>query len=173
MDQPLPTLVIYAKSSIASHLLDVTLTAPAVPGKFKRRLINLLLPSMRTLLDDKIGSRVAERVWEAADGYTKEKLARSLLPHAMAIGASQYGRYLHPRLQFHLLERRPDEWREAVIGVKHHFAHQKPQAPVAVPVENEGEGQRKRKTDEIDELFAGVEEKAKKSKRVKGVADDM
>lgn len=90
----------------------------------------------------------------------------------MSIGASQYGRYLHPKLQFHLLERRPDEWREAVIGVKHHFAHQKPQTVTPAPTradEEEGE-QKKRKKDEIDELFESVEGKKKKSKKAKALA---
>lgn len=164
------TVTTYAKSPIASHLLDVVLTGTNVPTKFRRRLINTLIPQMRELLDDKIGSRVAERVWEAADGYTKEKIARTLLPHAMSMGASQYGRYLHPKLQFHLLERRPDEWREAVINVKHHFAHQKSQPPAATAAPNathdEGEV-KKRKKDEIDELFDGVEAKPKKSKKSK------
>lgn len=166
VDQPLKTITAYAKSPMASHLLDVVLTAETVPMKYRRRLINILIPQMKELLDDKIGSRVAEKVWESSDGYTKEKIARTLLPHAMAIGASQYGRYLHPKLQFHLLERRPDEWRAAVINVKHHFAHQKAQAPVLSKEGTDGteEEGKKRKKDEIDELFEGLEEK-KKSKR--------
>lgn len=154
---------------MSSHLLDVVLDAQTVPIKYRRRLINLLIPLMKDLLDDKIGSRVAEKVWEAADGYTKEKIARSLLPHAMAIGASQYGRFIHPKLQFHLLERRPDEWRASVIGVKHHFAHQKAQPAATTPVtkgaENGEEEGKKRKKDEIDELFEGLEEETKKTKR--------
>jgi nucleolar protein 9 len=156
---------------MSSHLLDVVLVAETVPIKYRRRLINILIPLMKDLLDDKIGSRVAEKVWEAADGYTKEKIARSLLPHAMAIGASQYGRFIHPKLQFHLLERRPDEWRASVINVKHHFAHQKAQPAPSVPAtkgteagEQEEEG-RKRKKDEIDELFEGLEDETKKAKR--------
>lgn len=141
--------------------------------KYRRKLINTLIPHLRELLDDKIGSRVAEKVWESADGYTKEKIARSLLPHAMSIGASQYGRFLHPKLQFHLLERRPTEWRAAVIGVKHHFAHQKPQPTQATPVRVvDGEEElKKRKKDEIDELFESVEGKKKKSKKAKASAE--
>ena len=160
---------------MSSHLLDVVLEAETVPIKYRRRLINLLIPQLRGLLDDKIGSRVAEKAWEAADGYTKEKIARTLLPDAMAIGASQYGRFIHPKLQFHLLERRPDEWRASVINVKHHFAHQKEKAQSAAQAaqaaqdtksateDGEDEG-RKRKKDEIDELFEGLEETKKKKR---------
>lgn len=153
---------------MSSHLLDVVLEAETVPIKYRRRLINLLIPQLRGLLEDKIGSRVAEKVWEAADGYTKEKIARTLLPHAMAIGASQYGRFIHPKLQFHLLERRPDEWRASVINVKHHFAHQKEKAQSVAQTTKSGDDAedegRKRKKDEIDELFEGLED-TKKTKR--------
>jgi hypothetical protein len=167
----------------------------------------------RQLAEDRLGSRVAETIWDTADGFMKEKMARSLLPEATALGNSQYGKYLARRMRLFELKTRPDEWKEAVLGLRHHFAHQKdgakpksgPGAPVRVqksvpqavavasdevkPEEpstrvsgdaglndelgEEKKEKKKRKKsvvadqekDEIDDLFKGVEQKSKKSRR--------
>lgn len=110
----------------------------------------------------------------------QEKIARSLIPHATTLSSSPYGHFLARRLDLHLLERRPDEWRESHIGVKHHFAHQKPQTQAQRQAGNgaqaeserkkrkvEGEEQEEKEADEIDVLFQGVEEGVKKSKKGK------
>lgn len=110
---------------MASRFLDIAYTAPSVPIKLRRQLINILIPQLYDMLDDRIGSRVAERVWESSDGYTKEKIARTLMPVAESLRLHQYGRHLYPRLQVDLLKRKPADWRAAVLGVQHHFAHQK------------------------------------------------
>jgi hypothetical protein len=82
----------------------------------------------RQLAEDRLGSRVAETIWDTADGFMKEKMARSLLPEATALGNSQYGKYLARRMRLFELKTRPDEWKEAVLGLRHHFAHQKDSA---------------------------------------------
>ncbi|WOO85269.1 Nucleolar protein 9 [Vanrija pseudolonga] len=188
--QPTDTLLAYAKSPIASHLLDKVLTSPAVPAKYRRKLYLGFVGRYAELADDRLGSRVADTVWDTADGYMREKIARSLIPDATTLANSQFGRFLSRRLDLHLLQRRPDEWRAAQIGVKHHFAHQKEAeakpvpapAPVAAEVKAEPSAEdeaaarkaEKRKwrkereeKDEIDELFASSEKsKKKKSKRV-------
>lgn len=189
--QPTDTLLSYAKSPIASHLLDKVLTSAAVPAKYRRKLYLAFVGRYAELADDRLGSRVADTVWDTADGFMREKIARSLIPDATTLANSQFGRFLSRRLDLHLLQRRPDEWRAAQIGVKHHFAHQKEAAPVpAAPVaevkaevkaeqpsaEDEAaarkaEKRKRRKEreekDEIDELFASSEKsKKKKSKRV-------
>lgn len=101
----------------------------------------------------------------------QEKIARSLIPHATSLASSPFGRFFASKLKLHLLIRRPNEWKQEVIGVKHHFAHQfEAQRAAAKParVGEDGEGGKiKRKVDgeedEIDTLFAEV----KKSKKVK------
>ncbi|ORY23217.1 hypothetical protein BCR39DRAFT_549823 [Naematelia encephala] len=69
-----------------------------------------------TLAMDRMGSRVADTIWAASDGYMKEKIATSLITHALTLGGSQYGRFFARKLNLHLLERRPDEWRNTVAG---------------------------------------------------------
>ena len=138
---------------------------------------------MEDLLADKIGSRVAERIWESADGFTKEKIAKILVKSSESIRRSQYGRYLWPKLKLDIMMRRPDQWRAEAIGVKHHFAHQKSAADPESEVRARGgdatagangdqedahaEEDKKRKTDDIDDLFEGVVDKKKKSKKIR------
>jgi nucleolar protein 9 len=152
------------------------LTSPGVLPKFRRKLLLALIGSFPALAADKLGSRVADTAWAAADGFMKEKIARSLVPHATTLGNDMYGKYVVRKMDLHLLLRRPDEWRQAHLGVKHHFAHQKEQEHKAEPVAAavavaEGETDetedkkrkkdRKRERDAIDDVFA----EAKKSKR--------
>ncbi|GMK58968.1 hypothetical protein CspeluHIS016_0604100 [Cutaneotrichosporon spelunceum] len=170
LSQPPATLLGYASSPVASHLLDRVFTA-AVPAKYRRRLMLSFMGQYEVLAQDRLGSRVADTVWAAADGFMREKIARSLIPHATELGNGQYGRFFARKLDLHLLQRRPDEWRESVLGVRHHFAHQKDEA-VPVPPEPQVEEsaerkrskERKRERDEIDDLFAAVEKRKRKSK---------
>lgn len=171
------TLLAYSSSPVASHLLDKVLTSEAVPAKYKRKLYLAFMGRYEKLAEDRLGSRVADTVWATADGFMREKIARSLIPHATTLGAGQYGRFFARKLDLHLLQRRPDEWRESVLGVRHHFAHQKDgeAAPVLSAeevAEKEKEEKRARKEkkrkeaererDEIDDVFDAVEKKRKR-----------
>lgn len=167
LSQSADTLLAYASSPIASHLLDRVLTAPAVQAKYRRKLMLALMGQYEVLAQDRLGSRVADTVWATADGFMREKIAKSLIPHATALGNSQYGRFFARKLDLHLLQRRPDEWRESVLGVRHHFAHQKDEVPPPAPQPQEESEERKkrkekkRERDEIDDVFAAVEKKRK------------
>ncbi|WVF70512.1 hypothetical protein IAT40_005302 [Kwoniella sp. CBS 6097] len=168
--QPVEMILIYAKSPIASHFIDSVFTYATVPPKYRRKVMMALMDHWRVLVDDRLGSRVVDTIWDRADGYMKEKIARTLIPHQISLGQSQYGKYFIRRAEISLLDRRPAEWREKIVGVKHHFAHQHA-APVTAPVasvQSEKEGGEKRKekeADEIDELFAEVDKKHKHKKR--------
>ncbi len=119
--------------------------------------------------------------------HHQEKIARSLIPDSIKLSNSQYGRFFARKLNLHLLERRPDEWREAQLGLKHHFAHEREAAQEVeqgpgkdvdadADAENSGYKKRKRKRDKvgqddpatavIDDLFGAVidKKKGKKSK---------
>jgi nucleolar protein 9 len=155
-------------------------TTTCIP-KYRRRLITILLPHLEDLLSDKIGSRISERIWESSDGFTKEKIAKSLLSSSESIRRSQYGRYLWPRMKLDVMQRRPDMWRAEAIGVVHHFAHQKAPATATATAQQEQEKrveqerkeveeEKKRKKDDIDELFEGVQDR-KKSKKSKSTRE--
>ncbi|WRT64203.1 uncharacterized protein IL334_001132 [Kwoniella shivajii] len=171
--QPLPTLITYAKSPISSHLYDKVFTSPSVAPKYRRKVLMLFMTHFKELVEDRIGSRVVDTIWDKADGYMKEKIARTLIPHIVVLGQSQYAKYFMKRAELSLLSRRPDEWREKVVGVKHHFAHQKStntnsnQVPMdSRDGDDEKIKEKKRKKeenkDEIDNLFESIEKKKKK-----------
>ena len=58
-----------------------------------------------------------DSVWRGS----QEKIAKSLLPHAIALSNNQYGRFFYKRLNLPLYESRPKEWREVQLKVVHHF----------------------------------------------------
>lgn len=99
----------------------------------------------------------------------QEKIARSLIPDANALASSQFGRFLYGKLNLHLLERRPDEWRQKQIGVTGGRAIPAPRPHAAPAKEGDatvnGNGKREER-DEIDDLFETVEKKQKKQRRV-------
>ncbi|OCF41800.1 hypothetical protein I317_04406 [Kwoniella heveanensis CBS 569] len=173
--QPVEIILTYAKSPIASHFIDSVFTNSTVPPKYRRKIMMSLQDHWRVLVDDRLGSRVVDTIWDRADGYMKEKIARTLIPHQVSLGQSQYGKYFIRRAEISLLDRRPNEWRERIVGVKHHFAHQQAAtAPASAPViqshkpqakEGAGEKRKEKEADEIDELFAGVDKKHKHKKR--------
>ena len=179
------TLLAYAQNSVASHFLDAALTATSVPLKYRRKVITSFLGLLSQLAQDRLGSRVADTIWAGADGYMKvsllsslltqnciitayyqEKIARTLIPEATSLGNSEYGRYFIRKLDLWGLERRPEEWREAQLGVKARSQRNNMSSRGVEGIEgtgHQGHIQRKGKADEMDELFAVVEKKQKKA----------
>ncbi|KAJ9125324.1 hypothetical protein QFC22_000281 [Naganishia vaughanmartiniae] len=172
-------LLAMAFSPISSHILDAALTSPGVEFKWRRKLLIAFMGHYLELAQDKLGSRVADTIWDrAADGFTREKIARSLIDHHGTLSQSQYGRYFAKKLNLPLLQRRPAEWKEIQLGVIHHFNGSRLQGrgdnaaqtqPKTDSVDTTTK-KRKLKTDDetavIDDLFADAtkEKTSKKSK---------
>jgi nucleolar protein 9 len=189
-----------AHNPISSHVLEAALRSKTTGFKYRKKLLQAFMGNYYRLVDDKFGSRVGDTIWEVADGFTKvglmpmvpglqtpgtdhafgnpshqEKIARSLIPESIKLSNSQYGRFFARKLNLHLLERRPDEWREAQLGLKHHFAHEKEaqqqfarpaatEKPAVPPVKDEAAAD--------DDDAAPVEgKKRKRSKGDKSVED--
>lgn len=119
--QGIAAIIRMAHHPISSHVIDAAVSSSSIAPKLKRRLLLSLDGHWFELVDDRFGSRVGEKIWDSADGFMKEKIAKSLIPQAFALGNSQYGRFFAKRLDLHLLQRRPDEWREKQIQVVHHW----------------------------------------------------
>jgi nucleolar protein 9 len=85
LSQPVTTLLAYAKSPIASHLLDLVLTHSAVHPKYRRKLILAFLGKYRDLAEDRMGSRVADTIWDVADGFLKVCASIHPLFHSIVI----------------------------------------------------------------------------------------
>lgn len=80
------------------------------------------------------------------------------------LGGSQYGKFFIRRADIVLLNRRPDEWREKILSVRHHFAHQK-EAFITPLVGSKDITKRKKEkdeNDEIDRLFDSMETRKKR-----------
>lgn len=179
---PIDSIIAYAKSPIASHLLDKVFLERSVPPKYKKKMMMMFMKSYKELVEDRLGSRVMDTIWEQADGYMKvrthlldgisqliaivgqEKIARSLIPFVTELGGSQYGKFFIRRADVVLLNRRPDEWREKVLSVRHHFAHQKEAPTPFVGLRDDITKRKKEKheNDEIDELFDSVDTRKKR-----------
>ncbi len=76
---PVTELINLSRNSISSRVLDEFLDSKTVPQKAKRKFLLSLIGHYHELVDDRIGSRVADRCWASADPYLKEKIARSLI----------------------------------------------------------------------------------------------
>lgn len=119
--QPIPDLLAVACDPSGSRVLDVILSTAegsTISWKERRRLILKFLDHFPALVDDKLGSRVADRAWAAADPYLREKIARSLIPHENFLAGSFYGKFFARGLHLTLLKRRPDEWKALQVKLK-------------------------------------------------------
>ena len=68
---PIDSIIAYAKSPIASHLLDKVFLERSVPPKYKKKMMMMFMKSYKELVEDRLGSRVMDTIWEQADGYMK------------------------------------------------------------------------------------------------------
>ena len=108
---PLDALIQAAQHPTSSRVLDALLDSPTVPPKARRALIGAFLGHFHVLVDDRIGSRVGERCWAAADPYLREKIARAAAPHEHALAGSFFGKFFARGLALHVLRRDPERWR--------------------------------------------------------------
>lgn len=69
--QPVTTLLAYAHSPISSHLLDAVLVSPGVAPKYRRRLLMAFMDHYKELVEDRMGSRVGDTIWDRADGFMR------------------------------------------------------------------------------------------------------
>ncbi|KAF8511204.1 ARM repeat-containing protein [Gautieria morchelliformis] len=174
-------LLALACNATSSRILDVALESSTVPLRSRKRLVTSFIGQFHLLVDDRIGSRVADRCWEAADPYLKEKVARSLIPHEQFLTGSYFGRYFFRSLRLPLLRHKPDQWKiiqgkERTLPTTSGNAVPQAQPKTLGDVETtidlrplKSNKKRKRKEthdeDEIEALFSGIG-----AKKIKGVA---
>ncbi|KAG9036456.1 Nucleolar protein 9 [Tulasnella sp. JGI-2019a] len=167
-----------AQSPVNSRILDVLLESPTVPYRSKRALVMTFIGCYQTLVDDRIGNFVGEKLWQAADPYLREKIANSLVEHEDALVASRYGKYFIKNANMWLLKKDPIKWRkkQAEKGHQNHSTREgstsQPQtkdgsASMAEPAKDTEEKREKRKreeqaADEIDGIFSTVKKKGKR-----------
>ncbi|KAH9943000.1 ARM repeat-containing protein [Epithele typhae] len=170
------TLIEMSHHPTSSRILDALLTSTTVPPKARRTLTLTLLPYLPALVDDRIGSRVGERLFAAADPYLREKIARAAAPHHAALAGSYFGKFFVRGLALHVLQRDPERWKAMQAEEKERQRAQI-DATGTVPAQStdmrrgaeekrsqEGEGEEDgRRPDEIDEVFGALGGKVKKA----------
>ncbi|KAF8529284.1 ARM repeat-containing protein [Hysterangium stoloniferum] len=162
---PAAGLLALACNPTSSRIFDSIFESPTVPIRSRKKIITSFLGQFHLLVDDRIGSRVADRFWDAADPYLKEKIARSLLPHEQFLAGSHFGRFFTKNLGLTLLKRNIDHWK-ATRSKQYKpvtSANAIPTVPEDVP--NTKTLKRKPEEDEIDTLFNAIVKK-----KVRGVA---
>ncbi|KAL1744639.1 armadillo-type protein [Schizophyllum fasciatum] len=183
---PLEERLKIAHHPTSSRVIDAIFESPSVTTKVKREYTLSWLEELPALVDDRIGSRVAERLFATADTYLKEKIARAVLPHENMLAGSFYGKFFVRKLNLTLLKRKADEWRNA------QSAPLKASAPAAAPpaelpsarasvlaaatdAKEVGKKTRKRHRpqNEIDELFDTSLGKRTKTARIETANPDM
>lgn len=152
----------------SSRIIDALLSSPNVPSRYRRKLILAYLGHFPELVDDRVGSRVGERLWNAADPYLKEKVARTLIPHENSLYGSRYGKFFIRGLNLYLLKKDPEKWKTQQSSAKTvTSATGLRAAEPAQTVENGGNGRNKeikgpkrkreeKPEDEIDKLFVSA-----------------
>jgi nucleolar protein 9 len=173
------SLIALTRDVTASRVLDSFLSSPTTPPRELRKFLMSLLGHYHTIADDRIGSRVVERMWATADVYLKDKIAASLVDQGNFLQSSQFGHFFARKVELPLWERRREEWKLKMANAG------KP-AVVVKKVENkDAAGEKKRRerpVDEVDEIFAAgrskkgktevVEVEEVKSKRVVEVVEE-
>lgn len=160
----------YSRDPIASRVFDVLLSSPALPARHRRKFLLKLIGHYDVLADDRVGSHVADRCWEAADGYLKEKIAESLVgpKEQRALQASPWGHHFARKLHLPLFERRRDDWKAKVAAESPApvpVASPKSNGPTTnAPVPSTVRGV-KRPADELDAIFDPVVKSKSKPSR--------
>lgn len=169
-----------AQHPISSRIYDAFLESPSITSKVKREFVMSFLGQFHKLVDDRIGSRVADRYWGFADTYLKvcpfyffstiallkhlfqEKIARSLINYESFLAGSYYGKFFAKNLHLYLLQHKPDEWKNLQSQRRKSLASNGlPHIKTAGTTTNIGDKpqgrrsptKRKREEDEIDALF--------------------
>lgn len=117
----------WCRSSVAAHVVIAALASPTASFAQRKSLLTRLLPELVSLCDDMWGSRVADAVWDRADGFTRGRIADTALEHEKALLSSPYGRFFVRRLRLSMYRRDADEWRRWAAtdaGTAAHVRHE-------------------------------------------------
>lgn len=121
----LPTLTPFATNPVAVHILISSLTPPSptpasdgvdwVQAHRRRQLSSSLTCSLPSFCGDKYGSRLADVLWYSVDGYSKEKIVKTVIEHSNEILKAPYASYFTNKLNLQLYRKgKVREWNQAV-----------------------------------------------------------
>ncbi|GAA6021920.1 hypothetical protein JCM10207_002600 [Rhodosporidiobolus poonsookiae] len=160
---PFDLLLPLTRSATSSRIFDALLTSPTTPPRALRAFILSLIGHFPQLADDRIGSRIAERAFATADPFLKDKIAASVYDHQDELQRSAYAHFLARKLELPLWGRKRDDWKAkmARLAAEEKERARAAEAPAAsvqevkVAAPEERPKKRERRTDDIDDIFAG------------------
>jgi nucleolar protein 9 len=117
---PTELLLLLAKDSTASRIVQVAITSPPSTPQYRRKLVPMLYGHMVGLATDSAGSHLADALWDGTNGahFMKEKLAKELSDQESVLRESRYGRSVWKNWSMDLFNRRPQEWQAKAKGHK-------------------------------------------------------
>ena len=117
---PTTQLIQFAQDPVASHILQVALTAPEGNFSFRKQFIPRFYSHMDLLATSASGSHLADALWPATNGlqFMKERLALELQNHESTIRESKYGRSVWKNWSMDLYSRRFRDWQAVAKSYK-------------------------------------------------------
>lgn len=115
---PSDLLLLLARDSTASRIIQLAITSPTSTPQYRRKLIPMFYGHMVELATDPAGSHLADVLWDGTNGahFMKEKLARELADQESMLRDSRHGRSVWKNWSMDLFKRRPQEWQGQAKG---------------------------------------------------------
>ena len=173
----LPTLTPFARNPTAVHILISALTAPTTApssplfdwtqSRRRRKLSSALTASLHEFCGDKYGSRLADQLWYMVDGYSKEKIVKTVIEHSNEILRMPFASYFTNKLHLQLYRKgKVREWNQAVQAQQPPAAkmdavpagHKESYKPVVVQTKKAktGKGRKKETKDKVDGVLNSI-----------------
>lgn len=73
----IPDLIAMAHHPTSSRVLDTIFESPTVPYRTRNKFVLKFMGHFHELVDDRIGSRVGDRMWAGSDPYLKVSCRRT------------------------------------------------------------------------------------------------
>jgi nucleolar protein 9 len=116
---PRELLILLAKDSTASRIIQLAITCDTSTAAFRRQFIPAFIGHMSELATDAAGSHVADALWDGTNGshFLKERIARELHESDAVLRDSRYGRSVWKNWSMDLYQRRFQDWQTQAKGL--------------------------------------------------------
>jgi nucleolar protein 9 len=125
---PRELLILLAKDSAASRIIQLAITCDTSTAVFRRQLIPAFAGQISELAADVAGSHVADALWDGTNGlhFLKEQIATELHESETFLRESRYGRRVWKNWSMDLYQRRFLDWQTQAKGLSSgEFANEK------------------------------------------------
>ena len=115
---PADLLVLLAKDSTASRIVQLAITCETSTVALRRQLIPIFFGHFPELATDSAGSHLADALWDGTNGlhFMKERLAMELHENETLLRESRYGRSVWRNWSMDLYQRRFQDWQAQAKG---------------------------------------------------------